>query len=145
MDGLLGSSILQSLLYPYQDSYKDPAGFPVDINRPIVFDPNKYEPHTELTETFKASELGLPGDGYYNVPTIYDGKIFDSEKDFDQIKKNVQQLQKQGFQLPFFSDLNEAKTQAQARSTYIGKIRNQELQDTIAKQRQNYLTSLLGM
>jgi hypothetical protein len=145
MEGLLGSSILQSLLYPYQDKYQDQSGFPIDITRPIVYDKGKYEPHTELTETYKASELGLPGSGYYNVPTIYNGKIIDTEKDFDLLKKNVQELAAQGYQFPSFNSSEEAVQEAKARSEYLGLIRKQELQDSLDSRKQQYLMGLLGL
>jgi hypothetical protein len=145
MAGLLDQAVLSGLLYNYADQYKDQAGFPVDTNRPIVYDPGKYEPHTELTETYKASELGLPGKGYYNVPTIYNGQMIDTEKDFDLLKKNVQEMAAKGYQFPSFPSVEEAVKQAQARSAYIGSIRGQELQDSVEKRKQQYLMGLLGM
>lgn len=144
MQGLLDPTILQGLLYNYSGQYRDQSGFPIDTSRPIVFDQGSYEPHTELTATYSAKELGLPGDGFYNVPTIYGGKIFDPDKDFDQIKKNVQDLYKQGMELPFYRNVEQATQGAIARSKEIGKIRGQELQDAVRKQQQNMLMGLLG-
>lgn len=145
MAGLLDQALISGLLYNYADQYKDQAGFPIDVNRPIVYDPGKYDPHTELTETYKASELGLPGKGYYNVPTIYNGQIIDTEKDFDLLKKNVQEMASKGYKFPFFETSEEASKQARARSEYIGKIRSQELQDSVEKRKQQYLMGLLGL
>ena len=144
MAGLLDQSIINSLLYNYQNEYLDPAGFPIDVKRPIVYDEGKNEPHTELSATFKAEELGLPGNVYYNVPTIYNGKILNPNKDFDLIRENVQNYYKEGYQMPAFKDEKTAIENAISRSKSIGNIRNQELEDSIRARQRNMLMGLLG-
>jgi len=123
--------------------YLDPAGFPVDIQRPIVFDEGGLDPHTELTSTFSAQELGFPGEGFYNVPTIYEGQIYDPEKQFSDIQKYVQQQYQQGYKFPTFPTSEEAVKAAQARSEYIGQIRQKELEQAIQQQRERLLLQML--
>jgi len=121
----------------------DPHGFPIEMDRPVVFDEGKLEPHTELSSTFHAKELGLPGEGYYNVPTIYDGKIYDPEKQFPEIQKYVQQQAATGFRFPNFSTVEEAVSAAQARSEYFNQVKAQQLQQAVEQQRQNLMLQML--
>jgi hypothetical protein len=144
MQGLLDPSILQGLLYNYPAQNVDQSGFPIDVTRPIVFDEGRNEPHTELTATYTAKDLGLPGEGFYNVPTIYGGKIFDPDKDFDKIKENVQSLYSQGIKFPIYKDEKIAVEQAIKRSQKIGEIRGQELSDAVRNRQSNMLMGLLG-
>ena len=95
---------------------KDSAGYPIDLNRPIVFDPQGYEPHTELSMTAQGKELGLPNaNAYYNVPTIYGGQIYDPNTFSGNIaiRKNVQ-INPSQYQS--FSDEKSAVNQAIRRS-----------------------------
>lgn len=48
----------------------DPSGFPIEMDRPVVFEEGGLDPHTELSITVPAKELGFEGEGYYNVPKI---------------------------------------------------------------------------
>ena len=121
----------------------DPHGFPIEMDRPVVFDEGKLEPHTELSSTFHAKELGFPGENYYNVPTIYGGKIYDPEKDFETIKQNVQQQAAQGFRFPNFPDIAQAESAAQARSQYFNQVKAQQLQQAVEQQRQNLLLQMI--
>jgi len=121
----------------------DPHGFPIEMDRPVVFDEGKLEPHTELSSTFHAKELGLPGEGYYNVPTIYDGKIYDPEKQFPEIQKYVQQQAATGFRFPNFPTVEEAVSAAQARSEYFNQVKAQQLQQAVEQQRQNLMLQML--
>jgi hypothetical protein len=121
----------------------DPAGFPIEMDRPVVFDEGKLEPHTELSSTFHAKELGLPGEGYYNVPTIYDGKIYDPVKDFETIKQNVQQQAAQGFRFPNFPDIAQAEAAAQARSEYFNQVKADMLRKAVEQQRQKLLLQMI--
>jgi hypothetical protein len=106
---------------------KDSAGYPIDLNRPIVFDPQGYEPHTELSMTAQGKELGLPNaNAYYNVPTIYGGQIYDPNTfsgNMD-IRRNVQMNPNQ---YQSFPDTNSAVNQAIRRSQDIGNLRGDEL------------------
>jgi len=106
---------------------KDSAGYPIDLNRPIVFDPQGYEPHTELSMTAQGKELGLPNaNAYYNVPTIYGGQIYDPNTFSGNIaiRKNVQ-INPSQYQS--FSDEKSAVNQAIRRSQDIGNLRGDEL------------------
>jgi hypothetical protein len=106
---------------------KDSAGYPIDLNRPIVFDPQGYEPHTELSMTAQGKELGLPNaNAYYNVPTIYGGQIYDPNTFSGNmaIRKNVQMNPNQ---YQSFPDTNSAVNQAIRRSQDIGNLRGDEL------------------
>jgi hypothetical protein len=106
---------------------KDSAGYPIDLNRPIVFDPQGYEPHTELSMTAQGKELGLPNaNAYYNVPTIYGGQIYDPNTFSGNmaIRKNVQMNPNQ---YQSFPDTNFAVNQAIRRSQDIGNLRGDEL------------------
>jgi hypothetical protein len=121
----------------------DPHGYPIEMDRPVVFDEGKLEPHTELSSTFRAQELGLPGEGFYNVPTIYGGKIYDPEKDFAVIRQNVQQQAAQGFRFPNFPDLAQAEAAAQARSEYFNQVKAEMLREAVEKRRQELLIQML--
>jgi len=121
----------------------DPHGFPIEMDRPVVFDEGKLEPHTELSSTFKAQELGLPGEGYYNVPTIYGGKIYDPERDFEIIRQNVQQQAAQGFRFPNFPDLSQAEAAAQARSQYFNQVKADMLRQAVEQQRQRLILQMM--
>ena len=125
------------------DETLDPHGFPIEMDRPVVFDEGKLEPHTELSSTFKAQELGLPGEGFYNVPTIYGGQIYDPEKDFETIKQNVQQQSAQGFRFPNFPSIDEAVQAAQARSQYFNQVKADMLKQAVDQQRQKLMLQML--
>jgi len=121
----------------------DPAGFPIEKDRPIVFDEGGLEPHTELSITERAQDLGLPGEGFYNVPSIYEGKIYNPKNEFDAIRQNVQKMYESGFKFPSYSTSEEAVKAAEARSRYIGEIRRQELESAIENQRQQIIIDLM--
>ena len=121
----------------------DPAGFPIEMDRPVVFEEGSLDPHTELSSTFKASELGLPGEGFYNVPTIYGGKIYDPEKQFSEIQKFVQQQASQGFKFPNFPTVEEAVSAAKARSEYFNQVKADMLRQAVDQQRQKLMLQLM--
>ena len=121
----------------------DPAGFPIEMDRPVVFEEGKLDPHTELSITVPAQELGFEGEGYYNVPSIYGGVIYDPEKQFDVIRENVQKQAKTGFKFPNFPTVEEAETAAQARSQYFNQVKEQMLKDAVEKQRQRLILQLM--
>jgi len=105
----------------------DSAGTPIDTKRPIVFDPNGLEPHTELSMTATGKELGLPNaNAFYNVPTIYNGQIYDPStfSGMNEIRKNAQQMPNQYASYP---SGQEAVTNAIQRSKDIGNLRGDEL------------------
>ena len=121
----------------------DPAGFPIEMDRPVVFEEGKLDPHTELSITVPAQELGFEGEGYYNVPSIYGGVIYDPEKQFDVIRENVQKQAKTGFKFPNFPTVEEAETAADARSQYFNEIKKDMLRDAVEKQRQRLILQLM--
>ena len=121
----------------------DPAGFPIEMDRPVVFEEGKLDPHTELSITVPAQELGFEGEGYYNVPSIYGGVMYDPKTQFDVIRENVQKQAKTGFKFPNFPTVEEAETAAQARSQYFNQVKEQMLRDAVEKQRKQLILRLM--
>ena len=121
----------------------DPHGFPIEMDRPVVFEEGKLDPHTELSITVPAQELGLQGEGFYNVPSIYDGVIYDPDKQFDVIRERVQKQAQTGFKYPNFPTLEEAVTAAKARSEYFNQAKEQMLRDAVEKQRQQLILRIM--
>lgn len=109
----------------------DSAGAPIDKKRPIVFDPQGYEPHTELSMTATGKELGLPqANAMYNVPTIYNGQINDPNtfSGMNTIRKNVMQTPNA---YKAYANEQSAVKDAIQRSKDIGELRGDELRKAI--------------
>ena len=109
----------------------DSAGQPIDPKRPIVFDPQGYEPHTELSMTATGKELGLPqANAMYNVPTIYNGQINDPNtfSGMNTIRKNVMQTPNA---YKSYDNEQSAVKDAIQRSKDIGELRGDELRRAI--------------
>lgn len=122
----------------------DPSGFPIEMDRPIVFEENDWrKPHTELSITVPAKELGLPGEGFYNVPSIYGGVMYDPKTQFDIIKQNVQKQAQSGFRFPNFKSIEEAEKAAQARSAYFNKVKGDMLREAVKKRRQELMLRMM--
>jgi hypothetical protein len=122
----------------------DPAGFPIEMDRPVVFEEGDFEnPHTELSITESAEDLGLPGTGFYNVPSIYGGKIYDPKTQFDIIRQNAQQQAASGFRFPNFPSVEEAEKAAQARSAYFNQIKADMLRQAVEKRRQELILQMM--
>ncbi len=122
----------------------DPAGFPIEMDRPVVFEEGDYKnPHTELSITESAEALGLPGQGFYNVPSIYGGVIYDPKTQFDIIKQNVQKQAQTGFRFPNFPTIQEAEKAAQARSAYFNKVKADMLREAVKKRKQELLLNMM--
>ncbi len=122
----------------------DPSGFPIEMDRPVVFEEDDFEnPHTELSITESAEDLGLPGGGFYNVPSIYGGVIYDPKTQFDIIKQNVQKQAQTGFRFPNFPSIEEAEKAAQARSAYFNQIKADMLRQAVEKRRQELLLQMM--
>lgn len=122
----------------------DPAGFPIEMDRPVVFEEGDFEnPHTELSITESAEDLGLPGTGFYNVPSIYGGKIYDPKTQFDIIRQNAQQQAASGFRFPNFPSIEEAEKAAQARSAYFNQIKADMLRQAVEKRRQELILQMM--
>jgi len=117
----------------------DSAGAPIDIKRPIVFDPKGYEPHTELSMTATGHELGLPQtNALYNVPTIYNGQINDPNTfaGMNEIRKNVMKTPNE---YKAYSNEKDAVKDAIQRSKDIGELRGDDLRKAII---QRYMDEL---
>jgi len=121
----------------------DPHGFPIEMDRPVVFDEGGLDPHTELSITVDAKDLGFPGEGYYNVPSIHGGVIYDPETQFEQIRQAVQQRASEGFKYPNFPSIEEAEKAAQARSQYFNEVKKDMLEEAMAKQREQLMLQFL--
>lgn len=122
----------------------DPAGYPIEMDRPVVFEEGDWRnPHTELSITVPAKELGLQGEGFYNVPSIYEGKIYDPKTQFDIIKQNVQKQAQSGFRFPNFPSVEEAEKAAQARSAYFNKVKGDMLREAVKKRRQELMLQMM--
>ena len=109
----------------------DSAGQPIDTKRPIVFDPNGYDPHTELSMTATGHELGLPqANAMYNVPTIYNGQINDPNTfaGMNEIRKNVMQTPNA---YKAYETEQQAVPDAIQRSKDIGNVRGDELRRAV--------------
>ena len=109
----------------------DSAGAPINLKRPIVFDPKGYEPHTELSMTATGHELGLPqANALYNVPTIYNGQINDPATfgGMNEIRKNVMKTPNA---YKAYGNEQEAVKDAIARSKDIGNLRGDELRKAV--------------
>ena len=109
----------------------DSAGAPIDLKRPIVFDPKGYEPHTELSMTATGKELGLPqANAMYNVPTIYNGQINDPNtfSGMNEIRKNVMKTPNA---YKAYANEQSAVKDAIARSKDIGNLRGDELRKAV--------------
>ena len=109
----------------------DSTGVPIDLKRPIVFDPKGYEPHTELSMTATGHELGLPqSNSLYNVPTIYNGQINNPSTfgGMNEIRKNVMKTPNV---YKAYGSEQEAVKDAISRSKDIGNLRGDELRRAI--------------
>ena len=109
----------------------DSAGQPIDTKRPIVFDKNGYEPHTELSMTATGKDLGLPqANAMYNVPTIYNGQINDPStfSGMNEIRKNVMQTPNA---YKSYETEQQAIPDAIQRSKDIGNVRGDELRRAV--------------
>jgi hypothetical protein len=109
----------------------DSTGAPIDIKRPIVFDPKGFEPHTELSMTATGHELGLPqANAMYNVPTIYNGQINDPNtfSGINEIRKNVMKTPNA---YKAYKTEKQAIPDAIQRSKDIGNLREDELRKAV--------------
>ena len=123
----------------------DPHGYPIEMDRPVVFDEGKLDPHTELSITESASDLGLPGEGFYNVPSIYEGKIYNPQDPvhYEAIKNYAQKQAAQGFRFPNFPSVEEAEKAAQARSEYFNQVKAEMLREAVEKRRQELMLQMI--
>ena len=121
----------------------DPHGFPIEMDRPVVFEEGKLDPHTELSITVPAQELGFEGEGYYNVPSIYDGVMYDPQTQFEAIRERAQKQAQTGFKYPNFPTVEEAEKAAQARSQYFNQVKEQMLKDAVEKQREQLILRIM--
>jgi hypothetical protein len=131
---------------PEQEYATDPGGFHIEKDRPIVFEEGDFDnPHTELSITETAQDLGLPVEGYYNVPSIYGGTIYNpaDPEHYNVIRQNVQKLHQSGFKFPNFPDIPTAEQAAQQRSEYLNQLRGDDLQKAREAQIQKVIMQML--
>jgi len=113
MPGLFGSLPLGASLA--QPINRDPAGFPIDLARPILLNPDgSFSTEETITVGF--------GDRYFNIPTIWNGKRVDEK---DAIARALESLRAGGI-FPNFPTLGEAEAAAVARTKHIGLLRGDE-------------------
>lgn len=119
----------------------DPHGFPIEMDRPVVFTKGDLEPNTELSVTMQGKELGLPDkERWYNVPSIYDGQL----QKPDKIREYVQKMVQGGFKFPNFPSLDEAEQAAVARSKFLGELKKDIIAKAVEQQRQKLMLQLMG-
>ena len=121
----------------------DPHGFPIEMDRPVVFEEGKLDPHTELSITAPAKDLGFEGEGWYNVPSIYDGVIYDPQTQFEAIRERAQKQAQSGFRFPNFPTVEEAEKAADARSQYFNEVKKEMLREAVEKQRQKLILQIM--
>jgi hypothetical protein len=130
---------------PEQKEVLDPAGFPIEMNRPIIFDEGDWKnPHTEISYTFPARESGLEGENFYNVPSIYAGVRYDPKTQFDIIKQNVQKQVAEGFRFPNFPTEEQAIKAASERSNYFNQVKADMLRQAMEQRRQQLILQIMG-
>lgn len=122
------------------EKHLDPHGFPIEMDRPVVFTKDNLEPNTELSITVQGKELGLPdGERWYNVPTIYEGL----QQPLEKIQEYVQKMIQGGFKFPNFGTVDEAEAAAVARSKYLGELKKDQIAKAIEQQRQKLMLQMM--
>lgn len=123
------------------EEHLDPHGFPIEMDRPVIFSKGNLEPNTELSVTFQGKELGFPdAERWYNVPSIYEGQV----QPEDKIKEYVQKMSQQGFRFPNFATLDEAEQAAVARSKYLGELKKDIISKAVDQQRQKLMLEMMN-
>lgn len=97
---------------------RDPAGFPINLRRPVLQNPDKTI-STEETITIQV------GDRFYNVPTILNGKRVTKETAVQHAVRGIRGVKNPPY--PNFATLKEAEAGAKARSQEIGLLRGDEM------------------
>ena len=107
----------------------DDAGFPIDLNRPIVFD-DQGNPQTEQGMTIDAAELGYPfnpGQKFVNIPTVIDGVAMSGDAALQLTKEKIKNKSIDASQFPMFNSLDEATAGSISRSQKIAELRKDDI------------------
>jgi len=108
----------------------DNAGFPIDINRPIVFD-DQGNAQTEMGMTIDAAELGYPfkpGQRFVNIPTVIDGVPMSSDAALQLTKEKINNNTLDASQFPMFDSAEKATAGSIDRSNKIAEIRKDDIE-----------------
>jgi LysM repeat protein len=101
---------------PRNNPRRDPNGFPIDVNRPQINNPDG-SISTERTITFDAAEMGMPAE-IVTVPTIVNGKQVSEDEARRLFATGQNPPVQQGFKT-----FDEADAAAQARTGSIAAAR----------------------
>ena len=107
----------------------DNAGFPIDINRPIVFD-DQGNPQTEQGMTIDAAELGYPfnpGQKFVNIPTVIDGVAMSGDAALQLTKEKIKNKNIDASQFPMFDSVDKATAGSIDRSQKIAELRKDDI------------------
>ena len=128
----------------------DPAGFPIDINRPIVMD-DQGNAQTERGVTVDASELGYPfnpGQKFVNIPSVIDGVAMSGDAALALTKKKIENRSIDASKFPTFNSIEEATAGSIDRSKQIAKVREDDINKATKQDKVNQeikrLTELYG-
>ena len=128
----------------------DNDGFPIDVNRPIVFD-DQGNAQTEMGMTIDAAELGYPfnpGQRFVNIPTVIDGVPMSGDAALQLTKEKIKNNTLDASQFPMFDSAEKATAGSIDRSNKIAEIRKDDIKKATKKNKvQNEvkrLTSLYG-
>lgn len=97
---------------PQKTQVRDPAGFKIDMTRPII--QNK----DGTTSSEKSITVGFDG-RYFNIPTIWGGKLISNDEAKARAKKEI----KAGEEYPNFDTKDQAVKAAGERSDYLGTLK----------------------
>ena len=106
----------------------DPAGFPIDLDRPIVMD-DQGNAQTERGVTIDASELGYPfnpGQKFVNIPSVINGVAMSGDAALALTKKKIENGSIDASKFPMFNSIEEATAGSIDRSKKIGEERKDE-------------------
>jgi len=107
----------------------DSAGFPIDLNRPIVMD-DQGNAQTERGVTIDASELGYPfnpGQKFVNIPSVINGVAMSGDAALALTKKKIENGSIDASKFPMFNSIEEATAGSIDRSKKIGEKRKDEI------------------
>jgi len=110
----------------------DPAGYPIDVNRPLVITDDG-NIATERTATVPGTALGMPMPGvFFNIPTIIQGVPMSPEAAAQLTQKLIQNGTIKLEDIPRFGSEQEAVSAAVQRSNTIAELRKSEIEDLSA-------------
>ena len=110
---------------------KDPSGFPIDVDRPLVLvgEGDNRSIATEMTTTVPGTALGMPMQGvFFNIPTVINGVAMSPEAAAQLTGKLIASGEINIDDIPRFNSEQEAAAAALARSQAIGELRADEIE-----------------